>query len=249
MKNIKDQVAIIITTFVVMFGAGCLSAEDAPRQVMDEKVPSLSALRDICHSDFLRLGAMDDQDSSADSRALCLTLMTNVVRSVVQTKHLVKEDIEAGISMIKSLLESRMVTTDQDAVLYLLHAVSCIRPVSTNEYALELKVADDADVELQKERRKRPGSLSVVGRYRGPRVRALEEKWEPIFEHNRICAEFRRRAVEVFSSAFPDISKGKDGDVAEALFSAVIRMDGFAPDEKTAILGCRQGQALLMQKH
>lgn len=162
--------------------------------------------------------------------------MTNVVNSIIQTKQLSKQDVDAGISMINQILKFQAIKTDKDAVAYLLNSLSAIKPVSTNEYARELKVATEADIEFQRERRLRPGSISIVSRYRGPNTTALEKKWGRIFDHNKNCAEFHTRLVDAFALTIPTICKTLDEKGRESLYDAVKKAAGLTEGEKKQIL-------------
>lgn len=176
-----------------------------------------------------------EQVSSPDERTAHLMLMTNVVCSVIRANHLSSEDVKAGTLMLDWLLRSHAVTSDKDAVLYLLNSLSTVQPVATNEYARDIRIAREADSDILKARRRCPGSLSVVSQYQGPNTRDIEKKWRPIFDHNKNCAEFRARLVEAFALALPNVRKSlKENDV-EDVFNAVERMGGFTADEKRLI--------------
>lgn len=239
MKNMKDQMILSIVTFVAILETLCFAVESIPRKAEGETVSPPSKLLDIHRSDFSNAETLHVNDPNADRRTTHLMLMTNVVRSITQTRYLVKEDVAAGVFMVNRLLESCEVKTDRDAVLCLLSGISTMHSVSTNEYALEFKIADEADAEFQRERRRRPGSLSVVSQYRGPNAAALEEKWMPIFEHNRNCSELRSRLVNAVAASLPSLNKSLKAKDFEVLLNVITKAGGFTDEEKKIILSAQ----------
>lgn len=232
----KNQTVSIVAVFSAMLVFLSFAEELSFQPSGAETVMTPSELLRSHRLDFLPDGELPGQTSNTASRALHLMLMTNVVRSVAQAK-LADEDVEAGDLMMKRLLECQAVVADKESVLYMLNTIPAIRSISTNDYARELRIADEADVEFQKERRRGPGSLSIVGPYRGPNTIMLERKWKPIFDHNKNCAEFRCRLVDVFASVFPGISRALAQKEVEELFDAVKNNDGLSDGEKKRILG------------
>lgn len=161
---------------------------------------------------------------------------SNVASLIASTNELSRKDVEAGILTMNRLLTSDEAKVDRDTFIHMLDSLSEIRPVSTNEYAKELKIATEADMAVQRERRRRPGSLSIVSRYRGQNTIALEKKWRPIFDHNQKCEEFRSRLVETLALSVSEFCKTLSEPECEDLFDAVTKNDVLSDVEKKKIL-------------
>ena len=236
MRINKHQPAIFLSALVAMVTFACCADEPTPEHSEGKTSLTPSAVLDLHRSCFLLDCDCLERPSNLSVHVTHKLLMTNVVNSIIQTKQLSKQDVDAGISMINQILKFQAIKTDKDAVAYLLNSLSAIKPVSTNEYARELKVATEADIEFQRERRLRPGSISIVSHYRGPNTTALEKKWGRIFDHNKNCAEFHTRLVDAFALTIPTICKTLDEKGRESLYDAVKKIAGLTEGEKKQIL-------------
>ena len=234
MRINRHQPAIFLSVLVAMVTFACCADEPTPEHSEGKTPLTPSAVLDLHRSCFLLDCDCLERPSNLSVHVTHKLLMTNVVNSIIQTKHLSKQDVDAGISMINQPLKFQAIKTDKDAVAYLLNSLSAIKPVSTNEYARELKVATEADIEFQRERRLRPGSISIVSRYRGPNTTALEKNNCP--DHNKNCAEFHTRLVDAFALTIPTICKTLDEKGRESLYDAVKKDAGLTEGEKKQIL-------------
>lgn len=224
MKNARNLTFLIFSLIILASMTAAFAGQATLPLMNAEGITAPSLLSDLPRS-------LNSNDGTTK-----LTLMTNVVHSITQNKRLKNEDVDAACSTIRNLLSEHPINSDKDAILFILNGVSTLKTISTNEYANELIVAKEADVEFQKERRKRPGSLSIVSRYRGPNIRKLENKWNPIFEHNSNCSRLRDQLIKTFALTVSSLKRTMPQNEFAALYESINRMTDLTADEKNHLL-------------
>lgn len=229
---IKNKIAVLLYTLIGVSVVRAANTMPTCLQAGDES----PAVIFKAYSEYLFDVRRTCRVMTADRIAEQMSVMTNLIRCVVNTNTFAEGTHDDRFSLMNAVLSIPAVKKDPEAITYCAQLILSVSAIPTGTYTQELNRAYTADVSIRGREPGQPGTI-FKGKYWGPNLRAFHVRWNPILEHNRLCDQFRQRGIREIRAAIKDYSDEHGKEKGRELKSRIKMIDGLATHEQSAILG------------